>query len=768
MRNPSISLLLLLITFSSFSQITINLPLSRSVFQRDNKNSSTIYISGNYEGVLEKIEARLVPIKQGQGTATDWATIIDKPENGSFVGNIKGAGGWYQLQVRGWRNGVIIAQPSVDKVGIGEVFLIAGQSNAEGKKGFGEKPSIDDRVNCFDYQKIDFLDEIPPYKGFSHLEATSSIAPRGQNAWCWGELGDFLAKRLNVPIMFFNAAYEGTSIENWYSSSIGLPTVHPFFKFTFPRDTPYSYVRISLQYYLSQLGVRAVLWCQGEAELDAKTTEDYYAVALKRIIDKSRSDSGKKLSWVVARTTLTKINQTYPAVIKAQNRVINPADYIFEGPYTDSVQVPRTEGVHFQNLSNDNAGISDLAKAWDRKLSDNFFSQSQPFSPAPILAIKANCASFDKATLSLPSNYSFQKWSNNSTESTIITQNGTFNCLARDVTGNYFFSSSVEAIKLFPTKAPLAFAKNSSDFCEGTSVDLFTDSADYPSFLWNSGETQKQITVKVANQFSLRGLTAIGCGSPESNVLTTKILPLPTKPTISTNSTIACEGTPIILTSSGPRENFWSTNENAKSISLSKVGDYTVTVRAKDENGCLSSSSDASKLSIKTRPEIAEITQVGAYTLQSKQKNFLPDIAFEWKKDGSVLPNKTASIKAIKPGFFTVTSLQNYTVSNNQTITCRSNLSGAFSFIPDISTKNVIIYPNPSPNGLLTLEAQEDLADFTLIVYSPRGQYIYSTPIPALTERRLVNLSFLEEGKYLVKLINSTFVETKHIWIERK
>ena len=101
MRNPSISLLLLLITFSSFSQITINLPLSRSVFQRDNKNSSTIYISGNYEGILEKIEARLVPIKQGQGTATDWATIIDKPENGSFVGNIKGAGGWYQLQVRG-------------------------------------------------------------------------------------------------------------------------------------------------------------------------------------------------------------------------------------------------------------------------------------------------------------------------------------------------------------------------------------------------------------------------------------------------------------------------------------------------------------------------------------------------------------------------------------------------------------------------------------------------------------------------------------------
>ena len=153
MRNPSITILLLLIAFSCFSQITINLPLSRSVFQRDNNNTSSVYISGNYDGVLEKIDARLVPITQGQGTTTDWFVLTDKPENGAFVGAIKGTGGWYQLQVRGWRNGVVITQPNVDKVGIGEVFLIAGQSNAEGRRNFGEKSSTDDRVNCFDYQK---------------------------------------------------------------------------------------------------------------------------------------------------------------------------------------------------------------------------------------------------------------------------------------------------------------------------------------------------------------------------------------------------------------------------------------------------------------------------------------------------------------------------------------------------------------------------------------------------------------------------------------
>jgi hypothetical protein len=770
MRNPSIIFLLLLITSSSFSQITINLPLSRSVFQRDNNNASIIYISGNYDDdVLEKIEARLVPIKQGQGTTTDWAILTDKPERGSFVGTLTGTGGWYELQVRGWKNGMVVAENNVDKVGIGEVFLIAGQSNAEGKQNFGEKASTDDRVNCFNYQKIDYLDEIPPYNSFSHLDAKSSIAPRGQGTWCWGELGDFLANRLNVPIMFFNAAYQGSSIENWYSSSNLLSTIHPFYKYTYPRDTPYSYMRITLQYYLSQLGLRSVLWCQGEAELDLKTTEDYYAVALKKLIEKSRFDSGKKISWVISRTSLTNVNQTYPAVINAQNSLINPSENIFEGPYTDSIQVPRAEGVHFQNISADNAGISDLAKAWNQKLNDVFFNQSVPFLPTPILSLKTSCASFDMVTLSLPTNYSSQKWSNNATQSSIIAQNGKFSCLARDARGNYFFTSLIDLERVFPTKIPSVFAKNNPSFCEGASVDIIAESPDYASFLWNTGEVKKQITVKNSGRYAVRGIDASGCGTLESNAINTQIVPLPAKPSISFNTAnISCEGTPITLTSSSTNENIWSTNENARSITLTQTGEYTITVKIIDQNGCISPFSDPAKLTIKARPETPEITQVGTYTLQAKQKNFLPGITFEWKKDASILTNKTSLVKAAKPAFFTVLALQNYTISNTQTLTCRSNLSGAFSFIPDITIKNIIIYPNPSPDGLVTIEAQEDLNGLALIVYSLKGQIIYSTAIPSLTERRLVDLSFLSEGKYIVKLISNSFEEVKQIWIEKK
>uniref|UniRef100_UPI003753CF72 T9SS type A sorting domain-containing protein n=1 Tax=Emticicia sp. TaxID=1930953 RepID=UPI003753CF72 len=182
----------------------------------------------------------------------------------------------------------------------------------------------------------------------------------------------------------------------------------------------------------------------------------------------------------------------------------------------------------------------------------------------------------------------------------------------------------------------------------------------------------------------------------------------------------------------------------------------------------ISASSDPAIFSIKTRPETPEITQIGTFTLYAKQKTEIFNLNYEWKKDGVISSNKTSSLKAAKASFFTVSSLQSHTVANNKTITCRSNLSGAFSFIPDITLQGIIVYPNPSPDGFVILEAQEDLADFTLIVYSTKGQYMYSTPIPALTQRRLVDLSFLGEGHYLVKLINNTFEETKNIWIEKK
>jgi hypothetical protein len=218
------------------------------------------------------------------------------------------------------------------------------------------------------------------------------------------------------------------------------------------------------------------------------------------------------------------------------------------------------------------------------------------------------------------------------------------------------------------------------------------------------------------------------------------------------------------LASTSLKESVWSTNETAPIITLRTVGDYKVTVRQKDENGCISAESEPVIFSIKPRPETPEITQIGIYTLQAKQKTVAMDLSYEWKQDGSIATNKTAFIKINTPSFVTVTALRNFTVSN-KTFSCRSNLSGAYSFVPNTELSGIIIYPNPTSDGIITLEAKENVEDLSLTIYDSRGQFIYTSPIPNLTERRVLDLSNLGSGRYIVKLTYGESVETRSIVI---
>jgi hypothetical protein len=384
--------------------------------------------------------------------------------------------------------------------------------------------------------------------------------------------------------------------------------------------------------------------------------------------------------------------------------------------------------------------------------------------PAPIVPLIASCQVSDKVTLSLPTFYSSQKWSNNLTTSTLMASTGIYSSVVRDQIGNYFFTATVDVKKVFPTPRPFAYAKKSPFFCEGTSTDLLTDSPDYTTFVWNTGETQKQITVKNSSSYSVKGISAIGCASLESNIIQTKILSLPGKPVIYQSDVAACEGNTITLASTSLKESIWSTNQTAPIITVSAVGDYLVSVRQKDENGCISTESEPVTFSIKPRPETPEITQIGIYTLQAKQKTEVMDLSYEWKQDGIVSTNKTAFIKINAPSFVTVTALRNFTVSN-KTLTCRSNLSGAYSFLPSTELSGIVIYPNPTSNGIVTLEAKENVEDFTLTIYDSKGQFIYTSPVPNLTERRVLDLSNLGPGRYIFKLTYGNFFETRSIVI---
>ena len=124
--------------------VKITYPQSRAIFQRENDNSSTIYLSGSCYQPFDSIQARLEVESPGQGLNTDWVTIQRNPQGGIFQGPVRAKGGWYKLEVRAFVGRDIAGRDTVRKVGIGEVFIITGQSNAQGFQGFGAVGAADD------------------------------------------------------------------------------------------------------------------------------------------------------------------------------------------------------------------------------------------------------------------------------------------------------------------------------------------------------------------------------------------------------------------------------------------------------------------------------------------------------------------------------------------------------------------------------------------------------------------------------------------------
>jgi hypothetical protein len=755
----SMLLLIVLVSLNGVGQITINFPTTRATFQRDKNNFSEIPITGNIGRIVDRIEARLVPMATNQGTATIWTTIQTNPQSGVFYGKLRGTGGWYRLEIRSIVNEVVVETVGIDRIGIGEVFMIAGQSNARGRENSGQKRASDDRVNSIEFFNDKSLREVPVDWKFTHIEADTKISPLGENAWFWSELGDLLAVRLNVPIMFFNAAFEGSTVGNWRESAEGILTVNPNGTGFIAKDFPYQNLRNSITQYGSILGVRAVLWQQGETDTAPfNTSETVYATNLQKLIELSRQHSGKNLSWVVARVSRTFPNVTSTSIINGQNRVIGiPQFNVFPGPSTDNVNA-RADGVHFANSSATQAGLTQVAQLWNTSLDNNFFNNSTPFTPASVIPLQIVCNNNNSETLSPSGNYDSVRWSNGSTGRNLTIFEGLFSAVVKDQSTNYFLTTTVNTNFTALEATPTIFAKGATSICIGNSVDL-TVNTNLQRVRWSTGDTTKTITVKTTGNYSVVGINQQNCVTRASNPLPIKVNDLPGAPFIIVDGfKNSCEGSTVILTSTNNNlKNFWDapTQDSTRSIVISKVGNYKLRVRVRDNNGCYSPYSDAEEVSIKPSPIAPQIEQLGVYTLGIKSNDILNGDTFEWKQNGGFFLPKTSTIKATQQAFYSVSVSRYYPILNNQVLTCTSKPSQPFAFVPAQEDSPIIVYPNPSPDGVFFVEAKDNTTAYAQI-YSPIGQNLGISNIPLLNQRQKIDLSSLPPGIYFLDLFDGT------------
>jgi len=154
-------------------------------------------------------------------------------------------------------------------------------------------------------------------------------------------------------------------------------------------------------------------------------------------------------------------------------------------------------------------------------------------------------------------------------------------------------------------------AGGATTFCQGGSVTLTSSSGS--SYLWSNGATTSSITVSDAGDYSVQITNSNGCQSSASTATTVTVNATPSTPTISASgATTFCQGESVTLTSSTDSSYLWSNGATTSSITVSDAGDYSVQIT--NSNGCQSSASTATTVTVNATPSTPTISASGATT----------------------------------------------------------------------------------------------------------------------------------------------------------
>lgn len=697
------------------AQVSVVFPSERAVFQRDNFNRGSVPVTGLAAKEADKIEARLVPMVVNQGTQTEWQVIDSDLLAGTYSGKVTGEAGWYRLEVRALLGANVIALTSVDKIGIGEVFVIAGQSNAQGFLRFNPNGSQDDRVNGYAYYQEKYIEENPTLTSFSHISRELNVGPHGQSAWAWGELGDLIARNENVPVMFFNAAFEGTRIENWVKSIKGEVTYLDggTFQTLFENGAPYSILRIILQNHISMYGMRSIIWIQGESDF-ALDSQTYYE-GLKFVINRVSQDIGSVPTWMVTRTSRN-LGFSFDQIIAAQNRVIDELPNVYAGPNTDNIQPGRIDGTHLSGI-----GITELAAQIYGFLQANFLMKTPTLTSGSIAELKAECSSASGVTVSLKTPQPKVVWNNVFQNSSFNTQGGVASARVRDAKNNYYISETLNVQNLIPPTPEVVLVGN-LQICEGDSVEYRTFNRSFTT-RWSDGRTGNVIKVGDNREVFAVYVNEKGCASAQSDKKRVTVLPTPPVPNIISNTGTfgACEGGAVSLSVDASANTFvWSTGEVKHDIFVTKPGESEYRVRAVSSSGCSSAFSETRKVIIHPKPAAPTIEQTGPYSISvSNASNYL---TFDWFFEGERIKGISDSrIQAKNEGVYSVQGYKTFEAPYQAT--CPSVISGLLIYESN-GLSGLQVYPNPVSNGLVNLASDAPINSLQIRLINSKGQEV--------------------------------------------
>jgi hypothetical protein len=322
--------------------IEIRVPAPYQVFQRDAQDLGSIPIEGRCSGSATVIEARFA--------SGPW-TVIDRAPDCSGAGAFQGwlsnqRAGQGVLRVRFAQRDAI--SDMVTPVGIGDVFVIAGQSNAvmigKNTQRFEHPELLAGAYTLDDVWKI------------GHDPIHKSTASNGSS---WPLLATLLMGTADLPVAFIATAKKSTGLVRPPDWEPGNPMGRGL------------YERMLEQVREATLGARmprAILWFQGEADLVKGVGEDAYLAALLNLAGNVEEDlPGTSLVVGVLGSGLLAFRGV-ESIRGAQREAaaLRSDDNILGGPETYDIEVVDPwRGVHFTT----DGALRTIAERWCQSLS---------------------------------------------------------------------------------------------------------------------------------------------------------------------------------------------------------------------------------------------------------------------------------------------------------------------------------------------------------------------------------------------------------------
>ena len=442
MKKIYIFIILIFVLFKSQTilgqYLQLTYPIFQAVYQRDVSNNAVIPVSGQVFGFpngspgtykIECITNQLNTVGSVISGTTSTTLITNNTLKGYFNGSITRSKGWYSLQVKYTFNVTGYTSSTNTKFGVGDVFIIAGQSNGQGFNGndftYPNPTSpvnfpvpewvVGNNVNWFCTKEFQ---NSPSSMG--KISGSNVIGPTGNNSWCYGVLGQRIsAANGGMPVAFFNTSAGGSTVKNWADGADGNTTGNSYFAGepqwcsgngqtdTYYKGQPYTSLKLTLNWYTQLFGVRAILWHQGETDAEnfnnnfgtigynpnpirnyVATSSQNYTNLLNNVISKSRDHlNDSNLSWVIANVSFiasntsggTSMPDTRATLVRSgQTNTVNSTAFKFQGPLTDSYTIPsstvinstqsyRPDNTHFSELytANGVGGLTFLAQKWN-------------------------------------------------------------------------------------------------------------------------------------------------------------------------------------------------------------------------------------------------------------------------------------------------------------------------------------------------------------------------------------------------------------------